>query len=386
MQLCSLPCVKLKSKSGHSPATAVRRILSELDQRRHRFGKKSASPSGKLACGLLGAGQFFNYAYLPALNRKDSALALSGIFARDEDKFRAAQRGLRYTTKHFATGDDLFASGVNSVLNVLPNHLHLEFTRRALERRLNIFCEKPLAPTVAECLALKKIAEQSGRVLMVDFNQRYADRNRVLKNVVTENRIGKIISAHAYHNQDLRGLKSFAPLNRHLTGGGVLHNAGVHFVNLFLHWFGDLDRVHAVFENRALPAECGEDTAHCEFWFRNGMTATLDASLANAVETSYERVEFIGTGGEIASDFKRGEIIGRDRQKQKLKIDCKREIMSDTVFNALQHFELCVQNHLRPETDVDDAIKTMKVIEALTLSARRGAMVELGEIERKYGH
>jgi predicted dehydrogenase len=384
--LCSLPCVTLKPKTSHSPATAVRRILSELDQRRHRLGKKSAPPAEKLACGLLGTGQFFNYAYLPALNRKDSPLVLSGVLARDENKFRAAQRGLRYTTKYFADSGDLLASGVNSVLILLPNHLHYEFTRRALERGRNVYCEKPLAQNVADCLALKKIAAQSGRVLMVDFNQRFSDRNRVLKNVIAENRIGKIISVHAFHNQDLRGLKSLAPLHRDLTGGGVVHNAGVHFVNLFLHWFGDLDRVHAVFENRALPAECGEDTARCEFWFRNGVTATLAASLANAVETSYERVEFIGTEGEIASDLKRSEITGRDRQKQQLKINCKREIMSDTVFSALEHFEHCARNHLQPETDVDDAIKTMKVIEALTLSAQRGAAVELGEIERKYGH
>ena len=114
------------------------------------------------------------------------------------------------------------------------------------------------------------------------------------------------------------------------------------------------------------------------------VTATLDASLANAVDSSYERVQFIGTDGEIASDLKRSEIVGEDRRKQQLKIRCKREIISDTVFNALAHFAHCVENQSRPETDVDDSIKTMKVIEALTLSAARGADVHLDEIERKY--
>jgi len=262
--------------------------------------------------------------------------------------------------------------------------LHFEFARQALERGVNVFCEKPLTSNVAEMLALKAVAEKSGRVLMVDFNQRYFDRNRVLKNLVAENRAGKIVSARAFHNQDLRGMKSFAPLHRDLTGGGVVHNAGVHLINLFLHWFGEVECVKAVFENRVLPAECGEDTAHCEFSLRNGVTAMLDASLVNAVDATYERVHFTGESGEIFSDLKKCDIVLQPRGKPQLKIPCAREIISDSVFNALEHFAHCVKNSLRPETDVNDAIKTMKVIEALTLSARRGAEVRVDEIEEKY--
>ena len=77
-----------------------------------------------------------------------------------------------------------------TALILLPNHLHLDHARKALERGLHVFCEKPLAQNVADCLALKAVAEKSGRVLMVDFNQRYSDRNRVLKKVIAENRIG----------------------------------------------------------------------------------------------------------------------------------------------------------------------------------------------------
>ncbi len=373
-----------KTPIDYSLSTGLRRAISEWETRRHRLARKAEPPTGKLACGLMGAGSFFNYAHLPALNRKSSPLVIAGILGRDENKIRAAQSGLRYKTKGFTAPEALLDSGINSLLILLPNHLHFDFTKRALEQGLNVFCEKPLANNVGDMLALKAVAEKSARVLMMDFNQRYSDRNRVLKNVIAEKRIGKIISARAYHNQDLRGLESFAPLHRDLTGGGAVHNAGVHFINLFLHWFGEVERVRAVFENRALPVECGEDTAHCEFHFRNGVTATLDASLANAVDTSYERVQFTGADGEISSDLKKSDIVCRLKSKPQLKIPCAREIISDSVFNALEHFAHCVKNNLQPETDVNDSIKTMKVIEALTLSAQRGAEVALDEIERKY--
>ncbi len=355
------------------------------DARVHRFTRKSSPPPGKLLCGLIGGGSFFRYAYLPALNRKTSPISVSGVFARNADKIYDALRHLRYRAECFASLDALLESGANSVLILAPNDRHFDFARMALAKGLNVFCEKPLANSVSELLALKSAAEKSGRVLMVDFNQRYLDRNRVLKQAIGGKRIGEITSVHAYHNQDLTNQPQVRErLSRVVTGGGVVHNAAVHFINLFLYWFGEVARVNAVFENRALPKECGEDTAFCRFWFRNGIVATLDASLANAVSTSYERVEFVGAKGEIRSDLKKGDILCRLKGKNWRRITCKREVISDSVFNALQRFEQCVTTGARPETGVEDSIQTMKIVEALTLSAQRGADVQMAELEKKY--
>jgi predicted dehydrogenase len=351
----------------------------------HRFGRKSASPSATLACGLIGAGSFFHYAYLPALNRKGLPVSISGILTRSERSAVEAQRSLRFVTRWSDSLEAMQRSGTNSVLILTPNSLHFDLARKAIETGLNVFCEKPLANNVADAQRLKSLAARTGRVLMVDFNQRYFDRNRVLKSVIAENRIGTIKTVEAFHNQDLTGQRSqLAKLHKDVTGGGVIHNAGIHFINLFLDWFGEIERVNAVFENRALPKECGEDTASCRFWFRSGVTATLEASLANAVRTTYERVRFFGSKGEISSDLKKCDIRCQ-LEGTRINVPCRKEVIADSVFNALTHFERCVSTGLRPDTGVDDFIRTMKVVEALTLSAQRGADVHLDELERKYG-
>ena len=370
----------------HSFTTAFRQWRCEWEARIHRLGRKGAPAAGKLPCALIGAGNFFHYAYLPALNRKNSPLFVSGILARDEKKFREAQRGLRYATRGFTSFEAILQSGVHSVLILLPNHLHFEYARKAVEKGLHVFCEKPLTNNVAEALALKSALNKTGQILMVGFNQRYLDRNRVLNAVLAENRIGKIVSVQAYHNQNLPGrFQTFERLHKAVTGGGVVHNAGIHFINLFLSWFGEVARVSAVFENRTLPRECGEDTALCRFWFRNGVTATLEASLANAVSTSYERVHFVGEQGEISSDLKKGDIRCRLGGKPWSNLDCQKEVICDSVYTALQNFERCVSTGTRPETDVDDFIRTLKVVEALTLSAQRGGDVPMDELDQKYG-
>ena len=362
----------------------MRAAVSRLETRQVRRAKKTTPPDGKIKCGLLGTGKIFSYAYVPALNKKNSSLAITGILARDAGKFSAAQKNLRYSARHFSQTVPLLASDIVAALVLLPNHLHFETAKAALEQGRHVLCEKPLASSVAEARALKTAAEKSGRVLMTGFNQRFFDRNRVLKNLLADNRIGKISSVQAFHNQDLRGLKSFVPLHRKVTGGGVIHNAGIHFINLFLHWFGDVEKVSAHFENRALPRDCGEDTAHCELWFHQGVHATLDASLANAVNTTYERVQFTGDAGTISSDLKKCDILLQSEGRRQLKIPCRPEIISDSVFNALEHFAACVKNNLLPETDVDDFIRTLKVVEALTLAASRGETVAMTEIENKY--
>lgn len=369
----------------HSFATAIRQARCRWDARIHRLGRKAAPPQDKLPCGLIGAGSFFHYGYLPALNRKNSPVTIAGVLTRSQQTARDARLALRYAAKGFNSIDAMRDAGVNSVLILAPNHLHFDLARQAIEAGLNVFCEKPLTNNVAEALALKSLYDRTGRVLMVDFNQRYLDRNRVLKRLITENRIGRIETVQAFHNQDLAGQVELLPkLRKEITGGGVIHNAGIHFINLFLDWFGDVERVSAVFENRALPREYGEDTAFCRFWFRSGVTATLEASFANAVATSYETVRFAGDRGEITSDLKKGNIRCRLKGKRGANVPCRKEVISDSVGNALAEFERCVSAGARPETDVDDFIRTMKVVEALTLSAQRGAEVHLDELERKH--
>lgn len=369
----------------HSFTTALRQVRSRWDARIHRLSRKSPAPSSTLPCALIGAGDFFHYAYLPALNRKHPPISIFGVLTRNVKSAREAQSALRYGTQRFDSVEAMQRCGVNSVLILTPNNSHFDLARKAIESGLNVFCEKPLANNVADAQLLKALATKAGRVLMVDFNQRYFDRNRALKSAIAENRIGTIKTVEAFHNQDLTGqLPHIEKLHKDVTGGGVIHNAGIHLINLFLHWFGHVDRVNAVFENRALPKACGEDTAFCRFWFRNGITATLEASLANAVSTTYERVRFVGEKGEISSDLKKSDIRCRLLPNRSTSIPCKKEVIVDSVFNALTSFENCVSSGARPETDVDDFIRTMKVVEALTLSAQRGADVHLDEIERKY--
>jgi len=46
-------------------------------------------------------------------------------------------------------------------LHLLPNHLHREYTVRALDAGVHVLCEKPMAVTEEECEAMIRAAERN---------------------------------------------------------------------------------------------------------------------------------------------------------------------------------------------------------------------------------
>jgi probable F420-dependent oxidoreductase len=79
--------------------------------------------------------------------------------------FRAAYR----------TVEDMFsAQNLDAVFVLTPRSEHAHAVEACLRRDVDVFCEKPLAPSADEAERLADLADQQGRLLMVDFNRRYA--------------------------------------------------------------------------------------------------------------------------------------------------------------------------------------------------------------------
>ena len=79
--------------------------------------------------------------------------------------FRAAYRTVE---------DMLSAQNLDAVFVLTPRLEHAHTVEACLRRDVDVFCEKPLAPSADEAERLADLADQQGRLLMVDFNRRYA--------------------------------------------------------------------------------------------------------------------------------------------------------------------------------------------------------------------
>ncbi len=130
------------------------------------------SGSTRTRVGVVGAGNIAAIAQLPTLVKRDD-VELSALVSRRPDPGPLMRRwgfGAAYRTVE----DMLAAQELDAVFVLTPRSEHAHAVEACLRRDVDVFCEKPLAPSVDEALRLADLADRTGRILMVDFNRRYA--------------------------------------------------------------------------------------------------------------------------------------------------------------------------------------------------------------------
>lgn len=133
--------------------------------------------------GAIGCGQFMSQQHIQTVARSDR-LALQHLADIDPvrlEKIAARYHPVRRSTRWEEVVGDPDVDVV--VIGVLPE-LHPVIARAALEQGKPVYVEKPLAPTVAECLEVDRIARSVGVPLAVGFNRRFAPATRVMRDVL----------------------------------------------------------------------------------------------------------------------------------------------------------------------------------------------------------
>lgn len=72
--------------------------------------------------------------------------------------------------------------------------MHFEPVTKALEKGYHVLCEKPMSPDASEIVTMGNMAEKYGRILMICHVLRYSSFFSRIKNLIEENRLGRLIS------------------------------------------------------------------------------------------------------------------------------------------------------------------------------------------------
>jgi len=81
---------------------------------------------------------------------------------------------------------------IDVIYNSLPNHLHAEWTIKAVEAGKHVLCEKPLALSVAEVDAVKSAAQKHGRVVAEAFMYRHHPQTLKVQELVKGGSLGTL--------------------------------------------------------------------------------------------------------------------------------------------------------------------------------------------------
>jgi len=140
--------------------------------------------------GLLSTARI-NRALIPPLqvSKRNHLLAVASRSQETADAYAKEKK----ITRAYGSYEALLADPeIDVIYNPLPNHLHAEWTIKAVEAGKHVLCEKPLALTVEEVDAIQSAARKHGRVVAEAFMYRHHPQTLKVQELVKNGSIGSL--------------------------------------------------------------------------------------------------------------------------------------------------------------------------------------------------
>src|SRR4051812_4648894 len=185
--------------------------------------------SSNVRIAMVGLGHFAQAAVLPAiaqLSDVDLVALVSG------SRHKLDELGQRYGVRArypYDRLDELLASGaVDAVYVAVPNDVHAELTVVAARHNVHVICEKPMAPTEAECMQMIRACEQRRVKLMIGYRLHFECANLVAVEMARGGEIGEPRMFNSIFSMQIRN-GNIRTLPR--RGAGPLYDIGIYCLN-----------------------------------------------------------------------------------------------------------------------------------------------------------
>ena len=228
-----------------------------------------------------------------------------GVCDRVEERAEEFARiaGLDFWT---ADAEELIASDeIDTIYICTPTAGHKELVLRAAAAGKHVFCEKPLARTLADAREMFAAVQQAGVRHQVGLILRHAPIFTVLKELMSDPELGRLMAVFFRDDQ-------FFPIGGHyqsdwrkdiaVTGGGTLIEHSIHDLDLLTWLAGDIESLRA--ETRNFAGHEGiEDLASVTMRFAGGASGHLLSVWHQVAERPSSRsLEFFFERGYFAVD------------------------------------------------------------------------------------
>lgn len=190
--------------------------------------------------GILGAGMIAKefltiIPYLPDLE-------LTALYGRKSSEEKLKELQAKYGIKHlYFDYDELLKSDIDTVYIALPNNLHFEFAKKALEAGKNTIIEKPITSHYKEALVLSDMARERGIFLFEAITTQYLPNYRKIKELLPV--LGDIKIVQCNYSQYSSRYTSFKegkvlPTFDPACSGGALMDLNIYNIHYAVGLFG----------------------------------------------------------------------------------------------------------------------------------------------------
>ncbi len=317
----------------------------------------------------------------------------------DIDKARATTIAAKYrNVVTTAQVQDVYTNPeVDSVVICTPTDTHFEIAKRCLESGKNLFIEKPMATTTAECRTLIEMARAKGLKLMVGHVFLYNPAVQYVKDRIDRDELGNIIYIYGKR-------VNLGPIRKDVN---ALWDLAPHDIAIFNYWLGatPLAANATGIQNINPPIH---DVVFASFKYPNNVMASLHVSWLDPRKE--RQIVVVGTKRMVVFDDMDpvgpihiyDKTVTRPTQKpitdtiqafkaviQEGDLVIPKINMGEPLKNECRHFVDCVLENRQPLSDGENGLEVVRVLEAAThslnhagIETKIGGPVTLRQIPR----
>ncbi|MEI6846011.1 MAG: Gfo/Idh/MocA family oxidoreductase, partial [Candidatus Firestonebacteria bacterium] len=199
-----------------------------------------------------------------------------------------------------------------AVIISTPNFTHKDISIACLKAGVKVFCEKPMAHTLADCKAMAAAANKYKGFLQIGFELRTCPVMLHIKKMVDGGAIGEVKNIHFFQTPGLK--KKGWKLDPKRSGGLFIEKL-CHQVDLFRYFLGEPKSVQVFMAQNTVPSYGIMDNCYAVLEFGKGRLAQISflsglAAVKKGMKNSdYSkmghglRFDFIGTKGSISYNY-----------------------------------------------------------------------------------
>ncbi|MDA3955439.1 Gfo/Idh/MocA family oxidoreductase [Oceanispirochaeta sp.] len=325
----------------------------------------------KLKWGVLSTANIGLTKVLPAIQKSENGVVYA-IASRSERTASDAASHLSIPVSYSSYQELLDDPEVEAIYNPLPNHLHVEWTIKAMMAGKHVLCEKPLALKLEDINKLIELRDKTGLTVSEAFMVRYHPQWLTARKAVREGNIGllrNIQGFFSYYNDDKNNIRNIKE-----AGGGGIWDIGCYPVTTSRFIFDEEPlRVASILE---YDPETGTDRMSSVMMeFPSGQ-----ASFSCSTQLSpYQRMQIFGTKGRLEVEIPFNAPADKACRIFLSKGDFYFEDYELIDFPVCDQYTLQAESFVRTirgEQDnhvpLEDALRNMKVLEAIFKAGKSG--------------
>jgi predicted dehydrogenase len=288
---------------------------------------------------------------------------------------------------------------IDAVSVCLPNNLHCPVTIDALQAGKHVLCEKPIALNLEEAVIMKQEAEKQNLQCAIGVVNRFDDNVNAIKKMISNGDLGKV-----YHVKlSFQSYRSIPGMGRWFTnkqesGGGVMIDWGVHFIDLALYCLESPTPVSISGVAHSELAKNMKDYAYVNMWAgppeydgvydveelvsgmlrTDGPSISFEGAWAMNVNSSNMYIEFLGDKGGIRLEYRGGFIFYSSKNGELFETKHSHE-KNSMYQNEINSFVDHIENGKKSRADIANILTSQAILDAFYKSSELGAEVAIAE-------